>query len=160
MIVTDIEPSDPPFQIAQNCVTPRNDLMNSQEEADVIIIHQLMHVVETSNQSPISIISDDTDVFILLFYFYKVKCIDVDVFLETTSKERRLIDIGNTVEQLENQGYSIEDILPLHALTGCDTVSALLNVGKLKLLSVLKKNCDLHLSFLGENSNQFDDVYK
>ena len=41
------------------------------------------------------------------------KSIDVDVFLETTDKERKLNNIGSTIVRMEEQGYCIEDILPL-----------------------------------------------
>ena len=52
------------------------------------------------------------------------------------------------------------DILPLHASTGCDTVSGLFNIGKLKPLSVLQKDSDEHLNFLGDiSNNNFDEIY-
>ena len=48
----------------------REDLCNAHEEADVIIIHQMLSIVESStNDTNISVISDDTDVFILLVHF-------------------------------------------------------------------------------------------
>ena len=65
--------------------------------------------MDKSNQSPIKVINDDTVVFILLLHFYKVKCIDIDIFLETTNKKRKLINIGCTMEE---QDYCVGDILP------------------------------------------------
>jgi len=52
-----------PVGIRNGDVTSRNDLLNAYEEAGVIIINQLV-------DSNISMICDDTDVFILLIYFY------------------------------------------------------------------------------------------
>ena len=140
-------------------MTPLNNLLNTQEEADVIIIRQLTHVVETSDKFPITIVCDDTDVFILLLYFYKIKSISGEVLLEATSTKRTLISIHNTIQKLERQGFSIEDILPLHALMGCDTGAGLFNIGKLKPLSVLQKNFNIQLTFLGDINNTFEDIY-
>ena len=61
---------------------------------------------------------------------------------------------------MEEQGYCIEDILPLHAMTGCDTVSGLFNIGKLKPLAVLQKDTNFHLSFLGDRDNTFESVLR
>ena len=104
-----------------------------------------------SGKSPITVICDDTDVFVLLLYFYKQKSLKCEVFLEETSKERKLVSIGETIENLKSQG--IMDILPLHDLTGCDTVSGLFNS---ETIICTTKN----LNFLGEISNSnFDEVY-
>ena len=116
--------------------------------------------MDKSNQSPIKVINDDTVVFILLLHFYKVKCIDIDIFLETTNKKRKLINIGCTIRRMEEQDYCVGDILPLHTITGCDTVAGLFNIGKLKPLAVLIKDTNFHLGFLSDRGNEFGIVYK
>ena len=116
LVVTGIDPNLPPF-VAHNNMTLLNDLINTQEEADMIIIIQvlLMNIIESSGESPIVVVCDDTDVFTLL-YFYKVKSIMANAYMQATSKERRLISIPEKrVTKLEVKGYSIEDMLPLHA---------------------------------------------
>ena len=58
-------------EINQGITIRREDLPNAHEEADVIIIHQMLSIVESStNDINISVTSDDTDVFILLVQIY------------------------------------------------------------------------------------------
>ena len=157
LIVTGMNPSEPPFQIYQNNVTILGHLQNLHEEADVIMIHQLLHASEQSSE-PITIVCDDTDVFLLLLHFYKVKGLTNEVYLEVTSKERKVISIP---ESIEGEGISITDILPLHALAGCDTVSKICSVGKVKPLTLLKKDKEQHLDFLSYIENpDFEETYK
>lgn len=122
LIVTGINSNEDPFQIYQNNVTKLVDLRGFQEEADVIMIQQLLYAAERSEES-ITVVCDDTDVFLLPLHIYKVKGLTNKLYLEETSKERKVISIGDTVEKIEGEGIVITDILPLHALTGCDTVS-------------------------------------
>lgn len=53
-----------------------------------------------------------------------------------TSSKRNVINIGATVKKYED---IIQHILPLHVLTGCDTVSAIYGIGKLKAVKTLLK---------------------
>ena len=47
--------------------------------------------------------------------------------------------------QLEEKGVPIASLLQLYALTGCDTVSSLFRVGKIKAVGVIKKH-PIHLT--------------
>ena len=50
-------------EISRGMTIRLEDLRNAHEEADVIIIHQMLSIVDSStNDSSISVISDDTDV--------------------------------------------------------------------------------------------------
>ena len=88
----------------------------------------MLSIVESStNNINISVISDDTDVFILLVHFYHDKELTCHVTMEATSKERKSIDIQATA-RLHND---IAGQLPAaHALSGCDTVAQLWGIGK------------------------------
>ena len=153
-----MNPDEPPFQIYRNNIVTLHQLQNFQEEADVIIINQLMHAVEHTKEA-ITVVCDDTDVFLLLLHFYKTKEISNEIYLQETSKERKIISISETIKKIEEDGISIVDILPLHALTGCDTVSQICSIGKVKPLNVLKKD-EQHLDFLCEIECQdFEEVY-
>ena len=60
-----------PVELCHGLTIGREDLRNAHEEAVVIIIHQMLSIVESStNDISISVISDDTDVFVLLIHFY------------------------------------------------------------------------------------------
>ena len=59
-----------PVEISHGMTIRREDLRDAHEEADVIIIHQMLSIVESSmNDISISVISDDIYVFVLLVHF-------------------------------------------------------------------------------------------
>ena len=69
LVVTGRDPV--PIEISHGMTINREDLRNAHEEADVIIIHQMLSIVESSTTDiKISVMSDDTDVFERLIYFY------------------------------------------------------------------------------------------
>ena len=85
LIVTGINPDEAPFEVYQNTVTRLDNLKNSQEEADVIIIHHLLNATTSSNEKPsITVVCDDTDVFLLLVHFCKLKGLTNEVYPEET----------------------------------------------------------------------------
>ena len=47
----------------------REDMRTTQDEADTIIMHQMVKVAGSGCGS-IKVISDDTDVFVFMLYFY------------------------------------------------------------------------------------------
>ena len=140
-----------PVEISHGMTIRREDLRNAHEEADVIIIHQMLSIVESStNDINISVISDDTDVFVLLVHFYHDRQLtwrSCPVTMEATSKERKSIDIQATARLHKD----IAGQLPAaHALSGCDTVAQLWGIGKNKCHEVLKAGHQL--SELGNSS--------
>ena len=69
-------------------------------------------------EAAVSVISDDTDVLVLLMHFYKMKNINKSIYMDSHLAERSAIDIKHSVESSENLV-----LLPAHALSGCDTVA-------------------------------------
>ncbi len=67
LVITGSDPT--PVEIHHGIQLPRRDLLNTQEEADVIMIHKVAQVAEPGSQC-INVISDDTDVFVLLMYHF------------------------------------------------------------------------------------------
>ena len=65
------------------------------EEADVIILHQVVYLVSLGCCS-IKVISDDTDVFVLLVHYYAEKKLTSTLLMELTSQGRSLANIGST----------------------------------------------------------------
>ena len=59
-----------PVEINARCITQIQDSKSDQEEADVIIIHQLLSLVQEERNKTIKVLSDDTDVFVLPLHFY------------------------------------------------------------------------------------------
>ena len=70
LVVTGPDPV--PVEISYGISIHRTDLRNTQEEADVIIIHQLLCILDSTGEGndSVNVISDDTDVFVLLVHFY------------------------------------------------------------------------------------------
>ena len=134
-----------PLQIVEGVQTTRNDLRTTHEEADVIIPQQVIFSIEEC-ASTIKVVCDDTDVFVLLTYFYREKGLTANVFLEATGSTKSVIDIGKTVDCHKD---IIPSLLAGHALTGCDSVPKYFGIGKVKVCSLLKHYPLTHLGNIG-----------
>ena len=143
-----------PLEICDGMFIHRENMQNTQEEADVIIIHQLMWIVDsTANDINITVISDDTDVFVLLVHFYHARQLTCHVTLEATSKERKSIDIQATA-LLHNSIAG--QLLAAHALSGCDTVAQCFGICKTKVVKVLQAGHQLLI--IGNSIAPLDEV--
>ena len=96
-------------------------------------------------------ISDDTDVFDLLVHYYCITTasllhhyqmagLKVSLTMESPSKERAILDIKLT--QAKHKEI-MTNLLPAHAISGCDIVAYYLGIGKGRVIKHLKKGCDL-----------------
>ena len=90
----------------------------------------------------------DSDVAILEIYYSRRLAVNLLVQLGTGSNVR-IIDVGNTYWQSE----LVEALPSLHAISGCDLVSAFNGIGKAKWLSILVKRgeCKNATRFLGDS---------
>ena len=78
-----------------------------------------------NEESDITVISDDTDVFILFLHCYHTGNMKNRITMESPIKERTVIDIGKTVEKHVS---FVSELLPGHALTGYDSGSLILSL--------------------------------
>ena len=108
------------------------------EEADIIIVQQVLKCVGEAQS--ISVISDDTDVFVLLLHHYQMAGLEVPLTMESPSKEMVILDIKLT--QAKHKEI-VTNLLPAHAISGCDTVACYLGIGKGRVIKHLKEGCDL-----------------
>ena len=113
--------------LTHGTVTNVEELFANHEEADTRMLLHASHAASTCNR--VVIWSPDTDVSILMIQFSHV--IDAELWLKTGVKHKtRYINIDKIAEQL---GFSLcQILLPLHALTGCDSVSSFCGKGKIK----------------------------
>ena len=74
-----------------------------------------------------------TQMFLCFCIFYQKLCLQAIVFMQATSGEQSIIDIGLTVKAKKK---IIPSILVAHAASGCNTVAPYYAVGK---TSVIKK---------------------
>ena len=91
----------------------------------------------------IKVICDDTDVFVLLMYFYNETCLSCIVTTESPIAGRSVIDIGASAAQHKEV---IKQLPKDHALTGCDTVSYIYGIGKVTApkIGLLKRGMTLN----------------
>lgn len=151
LVITGKDPT--PIELWNNTTIRRCDMKTTHEEADVIIIHQLLQVASDSGITHIKVICDDTDVFILLIHFYIQKDLSLNVTMESPCAGRTVIDIKNTAQKHQNL---VKYLPAAHALTGCDTVSYMYGVGKSTMLKVLMG--EHHLTLLGEQNADARDI--
>ena len=131
--------------------TPQPDRRTTHEEADTILIHQ----VAVTNLQKSVVISDDTDVFVLLLHFSFTGDIKGQVYMQPTSNESSInvIDINATYEKHKTIA---RNVLAAHALSGCDTVGTTFGIGKVTVVKSLNSK-DLSLLSIGDLSRTFED---
>lgn len=107
------------------------------EEADTRMIFHLLTLQLSHEQ--IIVFCQDTDVLILLIYYCALQNISSSLYMFTgISATQRYIHINKICNNL---GIGICLSLPaIHALTGCDTTSALYGIRKKTAYTVLKRN--------------------
>ena len=118
---------------------PHNiELVNKQDcavthaEADITLCSYMLKAVAGGAQT-IRILSDDTDVFVLLVYWTSRNQVVAKIQMEKWNGD--VLDVNETVKRLGPRKCS--QLLGLHALSGCDTVSYPFGKGKPSALKVL-----------------------
>ena len=101
------------------------------DEADVTMIAYLLQAAE-SGKSVTRILTDDTDVFVLLVHWVWKMQLHSAVQIERWNGV--VIDIGATCLLLGSKCLQLR----MHAISGCDTVSYPFNKGKISALNILK----------------------
>ena len=124
LVITGKDPK--PTEVANDKLTERSDLETFHEEADVIMVQQMAQISQ-SGAKGISVISDDTDVFVLLIHFYAELDLTCGLRMEATGSDRTVIDIAATVREHSDV---VTNLLAMHCLSGCDTVAQLFGIGK------------------------------
>ena len=117
-----------PTEVCNGLQILRPDLKTMHEEADVIIPHQVEYL-ESLGCCSIKVISDDTDVFVLLVHYYAEK--NFTSTMEPASQGHSSANIGSTVAKHRSIA---PQLLSAHALSGCDTVASYFGIGKIKVV--------------------------
>ena len=114
--------------------------LQSAVSADNILAHQMVAASE-ENQKGISVVSDDTDVFVLLLYHYQAQNLSLLVVKESLIKEGVVIDIRQTVQRNND---IVPDLIPAHALSGCDTLACCFGIDKVTTAKILRSGFHFH----------------
>ena len=109
------------------------------EEADVNIIAYMLEQMNKGIKH-IQITADDTDIFVLAVYFLHKYNLKANIVMKKNNG--RFIDINSSAESL---GTKCLDLLALHAVSGCDSVSFPYGKGKVTSLNVLMQSERLFL---------------
>ena len=103
-----------------------------------------------------SVVADDTDVYILLLYHYHAESLKIPMKLQSTQTGRAFIEVTATVLKLSD---IIPQLLPAHALSGCDTVPICHGIGKGKMLKAVKTK-KYSLDLLGKDNANMEEITK
>jgi len=152
LVVTGADPV--PIEISEGgVVISRADLSTSHEEADNVIVQQVLSCAAENAESKITVVADDTDVFVLLLHYHHMANLKNVVLMESPIKGRAVLDIGKTVQK---HCQIVEGILPAHTLSGCDTVASYFKIGKATVLKKLQSGHSLNL--LGAPGHSMESV--
>ena len=122
----------------------------NHEEADINIISYLLLLNE--NFSHVQVKADDTDIFVLLVYYVWKHNLTTQVSMK--KYDGTVINISETASRL---GSKCITLLPLHALTGCDTVSYPFGKGKISAANFLLKS-DINLDAMCHSDTPDDTI--
>lgn len=141
--------------ILQNQVVP--NLLCDHEEADTRLLFHAKHAAEVGHAA-ILLKSSDTDVEVIALHH--ARNIPAEITIQSgTQAHTRLVNITALANDL---GHDMCQALPgLHALTGCDTVSALTGRGKKKAfdLTKTKPRFSQALQQLGKHVPPKEDIF-
>lgn len=110
-------------------------VQQAQRDADVDIV--LTAVNQSEFYDTVTVLSEDTDVAVLLLHHTKTS----NIFLMRPGKGAKADKVTQISTLQQQLGHNIKSsILFLHAMSGCDTTSFLFKKSKKQLLSALKKD--------------------
>ena len=141
-----------PVQVYKSQKSERRDIGSSLEEADSLIVQQVV-AIGTNPDARIITISDDTDVFVLLLFFYGHCSLQSAIYMKSPVYGRSCIDIKATYLK---HITIVHDLLAVHAISGCDSVAGTYGVGKTTAVKIASKGYRLNL--LGDLTADFQKV--
>ena len=106
----------------------------------MIIISQVKFTSEVGSTC-CHVLSEDTDVFVLLIHFYKHFSPSCQIFMAPFQLGSKVISLAKTVD--ENLSI-VPSLLAGHGLSGCDTVAAYSGIGKKTLVKVLRQKIQIY----------------
>ena len=131
------------------------ELCSNREEADTRMLLHANHASQNGHQC-IAIRSSDTDVEVLACYHQAAIPADI-VLISGTKSRSRIVSIRRVCEKL---AHEMCEVLPsLHAITGCDSISAFATNGKKKAFDILQLYQSLRqiVGILGERVPASDE---
>ena len=138
-----------PIEINNGVVMRQQDMSSTHE--DTIIVQHLYH---KERHKTALVVTDDTDIFILLLHFVHSANLTNRVMMMSPIQGRTVIDINETVRKHQD---IIPSLLAAHWLTGCDTVATYFGIGKGITLKILRSGL-YTLGDLGDTNKPVSSV--
>ena len=129
-----------------------DDGMFGHDEADVTMVSFVLQAAQ-SGQNTIRVLSDDTDVFVLLVYW--VNRADLQCKVQMERWDGSVLDINATCAYL---GQKCLQLPGMHALSGCDTTSYPYGKGKITALNTMISGDYPGLATLGDIGRTHQDL--
>ena len=91
-----------PTELTRGIAIERQDLKTLHEEADLIMVQQAYQKVLDHQVDIVFVICDETDVLVVLTYFYWKLDLSSSVYMQGTSTERNIFDVRKTIRSNED----------------------------------------------------------
>ena len=142
-----------PFLVFKGQKTAKLEYASSHEEADVPIA-KCSIICGRNETACVKTLADDTDIFALLTYFYKSESLRCSMIMESPVEGRDCYDIKATVMK---HPETVSKILPIHALSGCDTVASTYSIGKKTAVTAAQGHT---LTKIGKRDSSIEEIVK
>lgn len=103
-------------------------------DADTLIVTTAVAMSDNFPEGAVAVVSDDTDIMVLLIHYCQKK-----LFMIRPGKLSKPNKISNISALQQKLGNLKDVILSVHAISGCDTTSAMFNRGKINLVNIIQK---------------------
>jgi hypothetical protein len=117
--------------LSKHLVDDGHTVRQAVGDADTDIVQAALEVAAL--KQVVTVVADDTDVLVLLVYHFQPSM--ADIYMSSPSKQQGSNWTGSKLVSIRNVQKNIgctavKELLVVHALTGCDTTSALFGIGK------------------------------
>lgn len=112
-----------------------HSVVHAEGDADTLIVKEALNI---SQEKPVTVVADDTDILILLLYHSSK-----NIVMQSATRSDKVRDIQAMQRSIGEE--ACKTLLFVHALTGCDTTSALFGKSKssaFKSITKSKKLCE------------------
>ena len=117
------------------------EVLQAQNDADTLIARTALDIAASKEE--VVVVADDTDVLVLLVHHFKPDMADISVLSEITrirNPRMSVVSVRAVRNSIDNT--AAEQLLAVHALSGCDTTSALFGHGKASVYRKVIENPD------------------
>jgi len=117
----------------------------AKDDADTLIVKTALELAGLNE--PVTVIANDTDILVILVYHYNLQLSALSpIYLKSDMKRQKtdsksIISIRDVCLQVGD--ITARALLTIHAISGCDTTSAVFGHGKTSVLKALTKSNDI-----------------